>query len=353
MPFKLNRNINFGKLSNDEKLMLKNRLTHSMQSHLNRKRKIKYSLGLTAASVALIFGVFLHAYLNNSYSAIEEFAETIKIENANGSVKLILSGAQNIEISEKDSVIMYSNLGKTVAIGASKNIQQKTVSKDSVVFNTLLVPYGKRKEIILSDGSKVWLNSGSKLVFPAYFSKNRREVYLEGEAIFEVAHNKNKPFFVQVTNYNVQVLGTVFNISSYKDDEAVRTVLKSGSVQIEYKKNDLFGTTNSVKIVPNTLAVYNKKEKEIFVKNVDVEEYFSWREGVFIFKNDSLASIMKKLSRYYDLEIIIKDPVLAKQTFSGYLDVKEEIGDVMRTIKAAEPAQFNYKITTDKQLIIN
>lgn len=353
MPHKLNTNINFEKLSDHEKFILKNKLSHSIQVYINKKRKIKYTMGLAAASVAILFSVFMHTYLNKDDSSIEKFAKTIENEKADGAVKLILNGAKNIEISEKDTIISYSNLGKNIAIGVSKKIQQKTSIKDKIIFNTLLVPYGKRKEIILSDGTKVWLNSGSKLVFPAYFSKNKREVYLEGEAIFEVSHNKMKPFFVKATNYNVQVLGTVFNISNYKEDEVIQTVLKSGSIQINYKNNHLFSATSTMKITPNTLAIYNKNDKKVNVENVNTEKYFSWREGVFIFKNDSLAVIMKKLSRYYDLDIIINDKVLAKQTFSGYLDVKEDIRAVMQTIKAAETSKFNYKITTDKQLIIN
>jgi hypothetical protein len=350
---KSNKKINFENISEDEKSILGNRIKHSIQSYKSRKQKYTYYLLFAAASVVLIFSVVTYSSLNENHATIEKFAESVKNQKNKDEVELILNGDKNIKVKESDSIISYSNLGKKVSIGASETIEQEITNKNEITFNTLLVPYGKRKEIILSDGTKVWLNSGSKLIFPAYFSENKREVYLEGEAIFEVAHNAEKPFFVKTSQYNVEVLGTVFNISNYKDDDAIRTVLKSGSVKINYENSSLFRRTENMKIAPGTLAVYHKKDKEITTEEVHVDKYFSWREGVFIFKNDSLATIMKKLSRYYDLEIIINDKNLAKHTFSGYLDVKENINHIMTTIITAENSSFTYEITTDRKLIIN
>jgi len=345
--------INFEIISEDEKSFLKNRITSSIKSHKIRERKVAFSFAFVAASIVLLFSVFIYSSSTTAISPLEKFAKSTENQFKNNEVELILNGDKNITIQESDSVISYSNAGKNVAIGTSKKIAQKTTNKNEIAFNTLLVPYGKRKEIILNDGTKVWLNSGSKLIFPAYFSDDKREVYLEGEAIFEVAHNPKKPFFVKANAYNVQVLGTVFNISNYKDDDAIKTVLKSGSVQINYENNRLLSTTESIKITPNTLAVYHKNHKKVNTQQVKVDTYFSWRDGVFIFKNDSMASIMKKLSRYYDLEIIINNKNIATHTFSGHLDVKEDINLVMKTIITAENSAFNYTITEDKKLIIN
>ena len=349
----MNKKINFDQLSDHEKFMLKSKLKNSIQTYISKKRSNKYSWAVAAASVVLLISVALYSYFDKAYSPIEKFAKNVETKKANSEVALIINGAKSIEVKESDSVISYSNLGKKITIGNTKTIEQKVEDKQNIAFNTLLVPYGKRKEIVLSDGTKVWLNSGSKLIFPAYFNSKEREVYLEGEAIFEVAHNANKPFFVKSNNHTIQVLGTVFNVSNYTDDEAIKTVLKSGSIEINYKNSSFFNASKSVKISPNTLATYHKNDKNIKMENVDTEKYFSWREGIFIFKNDSMASIMKSLSRYYDLEIIINNENLSEHTFSGYLDVNEDINHVMKTIIAAENSSFTYKITTDKQLIIN
>jgi hypothetical protein len=346
-------NINFNTITENEKFVLKNKLTHSIHAYIHQKKRYRYSFIAAAASVAILFSVVLYNQNNTVYSPIEKFAKTIQNVKPTNEVALILSDQKNVEITVADSTIVYSNSGTNIAIGASKTIKQETILEEEIAFNTLLVPYGKRKKIVLSDGTKVWLNSGSKLVFPVSFKGDKREVFLEGEAIFEVAHNSEKPFFVKATNYNIKVLGTVFSVSNYTEDKDIETVLESGSVQINYKNNDLFSATNSLEIVPGNLATYSKENKSLKVKTVDTEKYFAWRDGIFIFRNDSLASIMKKLSRYYDYRIIIKDKKLAEHTFSGYLDVNEDINHVMKTIMAAENYLFDYKITTDKKIIIN
>jgi hypothetical protein len=349
---KLKRNISFEKLSKDKKLLLKNRLLFSIESYRSKKRKMKYVMSLVAAAVIILSSVLVYPSLQKDFLSIEKYVELSKTKKAVNCVKLFLNADESIEILENDSIISYSNYGKNVAIGTSKNIQQKINSDDEIIYNTLMVPFGKRKNIILSDGTKVCLNSGSKLVFPAYFSEYKREVYLEGEAIFEVTHNKSKPFFVKASNYNIEVLGTVFNISNYSDDETIKTVLKSGKIKINYKNNNLFSAVSSLTITPNTLAIYNKGNKGITTRSIQTDQFFSWRDGIFIFKNDSLAFIMKKLSRYYNLDIIIANATLSQATFSGYLDVKEDINLVMKTIMTAGNSAFNYKITTDRKLII-
>lgn len=240
-----------------------------------------------------------------------------------------------------------------MSIGNLKSISQELSKQKKAVYNTLIVPYGKRSEVVLSDGSKVWLNSGSKLIFPAIFSNDKREVYLEGEAIFEVTHNEKKSFIVKSKNQDIEVLGTIFNVSNYSDDDSIFTVLKSGSVQIHYKNDNLISSKKHLKIAPNTLATYNKKAKRIDTSTVNVETYFSWRDGVFVFKNDALKTIMKKLSRYYNVDIIINDENLSNQMFSGYLDVNEDLDHVLKIINQAETSPFTYKMIDNNQLIIN
>jgi transmembrane sensor len=347
------QNMNFSPLSNDEKSYLKHKITSSVYNYIQRKRSRKLVLGLAAASVAVIFSIGIFNSTITDSSPIEKFAKTQKDQSSNNHVKLILSDSKNIEIAEENSTIAYSNAGQNVTIGSSKPIRQETLKQNEIVFNTLIVPYGKHSEIVLADGSKVWLNSGSKLIFPSNFIGDKRKVYLEGEAIFEVTHNKKRPFVVKSDKQNIEVLGTVFNVSNYKDDDNIYTVLKSGSIQLSYKNNSFLGTTEHVKITPNTLATYNKNDKAIQTNTVSVEKYFSWRDGIFVFKNDSLKYIMKKIARYYNVEIVINDQNLANQTFSGYLDVNENIENVIKTIKETETSQFEYHITENNKLIIN
>lgn len=347
------KNINFQPLSKKERAALKRRITGSVYSYIRRRRLLKYGTGVSAILLLIFISIGFFSTPTPQPSSIESFAKTVNALEPSNKVQLVLSDAHNIEISEDNSAISYSSTGEQVQIGKEHSISQKTTYQERTVFNTLIVPFGKRSEIVLSDGSKVWLNSGSKLIFPAQFEADIREVYLEGEAVFEVAHRQKQPFIVKSEHQEIEVLGTVFNVSNYKDDHAIYTVLQSGSVEIHLTDDKLFGTQKSIKIVPGTLAAFDKDEKTIKTQTVVTEPYFSWRDGIFIFKNDSLKSIMKKISRYYNVEVKINDKNLANETFSGYLDVKEDIEHVMQTIKATQSSEFNYELTQDNKLIIN
>jgi len=347
------KNMNFSQLSKDEKSYLKQKIQGSVYRYILRKRSLKFVSGAAAAAVVIFFSVSIFNRVMPNSSDLENFAKAQKDQSSNGHVNLILSDKKNIEIAEDNSTIAYSNSGQNVKIGTSKLVSQETLEQKDIVYNTLIVPYGKRSEIVLADGSKVWLNSGSKLIFPAVFLGEKREVYLEGEAIFEVTHNKEQAFVVKTDKQDIEVLGTIFNVSNYPEDNNIYTVLKSGSIQLSYKNNSILHTTEHIQISPNTLVTYNKKDQAIATDTVVVDKYFSWRDGIFIFKNDSLKSIMKKIARYYNVEIVINDQNLANQTFSGYLDVKESIENVMETIKETETSRFEYHLSKNNQLIIN
>ena len=337
-------------ITDKEKSQLRKKITVSVSQSIRRKRYKKYGLGLAAASLVVFFSINIFINKTEERSPIDSYVKTSHSGRIPEQVRLILSDNQNVEITNSDSNISYSNTGEQVTIGSTKSVNQKTLKDQKVVFNTLIVPYGKRSSIELADGSKVWLNSGSKLVFPAAFTQEQREVYLEGEGIFEVAHDNKHPFIVKSGGQNIEVLGTVFNVRNYHDDAAISTVLKSGSIKISYHNNISENSFESITIVPNTLAVYDRYDKQIKTQKVEVEKYFSWRDGIFIFKNDSMQSIMKKISRYYNIQIVINNKDLENTTFSGYLDVKDRVDKVIKTIQ--ETTTFNYTII-DNKIIIN
>ncbi len=333
-----------------EKIVLKNKILKSVDNISKRKKRFKIYLGTAACTTLLIAISF--SFLRTPTNSIADFIDSAKNIDINKSdnVVLILGEGENLDINEDASTINYSNSGQKVTIGKNKEVNQKTSKNNKTVFNTLLVPYGKRSNIQLSDGTIVWLNSGSKLVYPAVFNGNKRELYMEGEAIFDVAHNKDKPFIVISDNQEVEVLGTIFGITNYNDENAINTVLKSGSVQISYNKNASNLHTDKMKISPGTQARYNKKTMSIISEKIDVNQYFSWKDGFLIFKNDDLKYITKRISRYYNVEIEITDQNLAKETFSGYLDLNENINKVIENIKASTNMNYTY---TDSKITIN
>ncbi len=346
--------MNFTPIGAEDKEQLRNKILANTYSYKRRKQRIKYSVG---AFSMILFVISLSMYhYKSAPSSIDQFVNAAnKIDNEGiDEVELILSNSKDSYIIENDATITYSGTGEKVTIGASKAIQQSAVkNNDRVVYNTLVVPFGKRSKIELSDGSKIWLNSGSKLVYPISFNGEKREVYLEGEAIFEVTHDKNHPFIVMAENHEIEVLGTVFNVSNYSDEDSIRTTLKSGSVQINYKgkESSFFKSGETMRILPGISATYNKHSQQISSKKVAIENYFSWREGVFIFESNDLRFIMKKLSRYYNVPIVITNNDLANQTFTGYLDLKESVENVIQLI--GETTDFEYNRKNSNEIIIN
>ncbi len=342
---------NFISATDYEKELLKNKITASIYLYRRRKKQLQYGVGL-AASIAIVVCIGFYRY--DGTSSINNYVKAANNVSNEGheNVKLILNDQKSIDILEDNSTITYSSTGQQIKIGTTKDVSQLANSNDKIAYNTIVVPYGKRSKLELSDGSMVWLNSGSKLVYPVIFDGKKREVYLEGEGIFEVTHNKEHPFIVMAENHEIEVLGTVFNVSNYADENLIRTTLKSGSVQINYKGDSFLKLNESVRIKPGTMVSYDKDKNQIRTKKVNVDNYFSWREGIFIFKSDNLKYIMKRLSRYYNIDIVIKNEELANQAFSGYLDLKENVEDVVKTIKETSDFEFSNNIN-DNKIIIN
>ncbi len=309
-----------------QKKQLGDKIQQSIQSY---RRKIFLRRFSVAASFLLFSGIS-YIYLSTRESAIQKFADNAIELPTDGTTQLYLAGEKSIAINSEDSEIDYSESGNVIEIDASKQIQQEVDSKE-LVLNTVVVPYGKRSKVKLSDNTSVWLNSGSKLIFPAKFEKSKREVYLQGEAIFDVTHDAKHPFHVHTDNLEVQVLGTLFNLSAYNDDVETSTVLVEGSVELSYQGTSLLGKTKST-IVPGTLASYSAQGSSLKQENVDTHIYTSWREGYLIFRQQPLPDILKKVSRYYNVKIKMEDPVLAMETFSGNLDLKNSAVDLLEIV---------------------
>jgi len=335
-------------LTEKEKEDLKSRINHSIQDYKKKRKKkrLAYFLSMVAA---VVFVVLLSVcFINDFYdtTAIEKYVDnTTSIDlSKEKDVKLILNDNEEIKITEVESSIEYSTSGKQIQINDIKKVNQSEEN-----YNTIIVPYGKQTKITLSDGTKVWLNAGSKLFYPSVFREDKREVYLTGEAIFDVSHNKEHPFYVRTKDYDIKVLGTVFNVSSYRDDAYTSTALQAGSVEIKYDSNSILGKSKT-RITPGTLAQYNHASKKMITSVVDIKKYMVWRDGVFIFKNDRLDDITKKLSRYYKINVEVNNERLKNETFSGYLDLKDSIENVIEVIK--ETSDISYEKHRNK-IIIN
>lgn len=311
-------------LGGAQKELLENRIARSINQAKRNQRLVW--IGSAAAILAMIGLTVVFQLV--SESGIRDYALGISLNSESVYTRLILSGEEEILINTQESKINYSPNGNQVSIDAEREINQPV---DGVAYNTVIVPYGKRSQITLPDSSTIWLNSGSKLVYPVQFDKEKREVYLDGEAMFDVAPDKSHPFHVLTPQLEVKVLGTVFNLCAYSDDHTSSTVLESGSVELSYKGRSFLGQSKEM-MVPGMLAVYDPSTKTVAQTKVNTKHYTSWVDGYLVLEKNSLGSIVKKLSRYYNVSIELDNPQLAGKTFSGDLDLRNSASQVLELI---------------------
>lgn len=193
--------------------------------------------------------------------------------------------------------------------------------------NTLYTPAGQRARLVLQDGTEVWLNAKSKLVYPAHFAGKERRVRVEGEAFFNVAKDSVKPFIVSAENVDMKVLGTQFNVYCYQDAEYIKTSLLEGCVHVFFQDRENEG----VLLKPNQQVTVSEGKME--VRPIELEEYFLWRNGVYAFKNEPLIDILKKLELYYDVKIVVEDPSMFRETYTGKFRQRDSLDDVFRVLQ--------------------
>ena len=193
----------------------------------------------------------------------------------------------------------------------------------------------------LSDGSKVWLNSGSSLRYPVSFRDSVRQVILDGEAYFEVSHNET-PFIVSTGSMNTRVLGTSFNVEAFSDDPAFKTTLVEGRVLVELL-NEASSISESTLLEPDEQATFSRASGEISKEVVDASGYTSWIRGKLEFHNESLETVMKRLARWYDFEYSFENTAAMGFHFSARLDKEEGISSILKMLEMTTDVKFEFR----------
>ena len=314
------------RLTEGEKNEMRAKIETSISS-FRRKRMI--GIGSAIAAV-VILGLIISALVRyqSDLSELKRYAAETNFSNTMESTKLIL-GDKEVYITETNATIQYK--GGNVVVNSTVNYRQKISSKNSS-FNSLIVPYSKRTKLTLADGTQVWLNSGSRLIFPSVFNENQRDVYLEGEALFDVTHDEKCPFNVITKDIDVKVLGTKFGMSVYDDDEFASAVLVEGSIEMRYDKHKLLSSSKT-KITPGIRATYDVGKNKFTQSHVSTDNYIGWANGFMVFKQTELKYILKKLSRHYNIEVEMQDRRIENETFSGKLDLSNTADQAFETIK--------------------
>lgn len=220
-----------------------------------------------------------------------------------------------------------------IAFISSYTFLNTKYSAFSKATNTITVPLGQYVNLCLSDGTKVWLNAGSTFTYPSFFAGNLRKVRLNGEAFFEVAHNKAKPFIVHTHACDVEVLGTKFNIDAYDKDNTFSAALIEGKVKV---KNNIH-PENIVYLSPDHKAVLCNEK--LSVKNISDYNVYRWKEGLLCFEDLSFVDLVKRLEKCYGIKFIIKNPSLSKHFFSGKFRISDGVESLLRLLQQ----DFNYQ----------
>lgn len=273
-----------------------------------------------------------------------EVAVVIPQEIKPGSAQalLILSDGTQVDLTDQSSTRLADQDGTTIENGNSHLSYEKgetSVNKvDKLIFNELHIPKGGEYRLVLADGTKIWLNSATTLKYPTRFANGKREVFLDGEAFFEVASNPKSPFEVHTANMTTRAIGTAFNVMAYGDEKQIVTTLVEGTV--------LFSETGAkapLALEPGMQAVYSKGNESVVVGKVDVRAYTAWKDGEFVFHNMPLHQIMTILSRWYSFEVFYQNPGVAHLHFTGDLKRYSDVNTLLDMISLTTRVTFEVK----------
>ena len=300
------------------------------------RRLIKLKRWSVAAGFLLIIGISGWLMTQRSHQIAnsinyQSIAKNVKQDN---DIKLILANNTQKTFTSKEVDLKYDQDGKLVT-KTGKQVETEELDKSAEILqmNQLVVPRGKRSNIELADGTKLWLNSGSRAIYPVAFTGKTREIYIEGEGYLEVTHDVLKPFYVVTDQIKVKVLGTKFDISAYKEDDHVSVVLVEGSVQA-------LTSSESRILKPNQILNYKKLSQKSTIERINVMESISWKDGWLLCNKESIKSIITKLSRYYNIKINFNDQSLGNITLTGKLDLKSNYEDIFKVICTTAPLKY-------------
>ncbi len=257
-----------------------------------------------------------------SYDSIRPGRQKAVLQLADGR-KIAL---QNEEMHLKTGVAAIRQSGNYLKYEADSSFADEKI-------NSLTVPQGGEFSVILSDGTKVWLNAQSRLEYPEVFTGDYRKVRLEGEAYFEVVKNKDKPFVVQLQEAEIRVLGTSFNIKAFSEEKRTVATLLEGSVEIS-------ASGRKMKMEPNQQVCYISGENRLKVTEVDAMDFVAWKEGKFVFRNEPLEYMMEAIARWYNIRVFYQNPEVKAIPFSGKMDRYGSVEEILKMIEQTGKVEF-------------
>ena len=319
------------------------RIEKRLLEDISRKKIVKLRYWRQAAAAAIVL-LLAGTYFIKIAPTTRPIAATPSIKAADvapGTNKAILTLANGDTVTLDNAGNQVIKQGKTLVHQQNGQLQYAADGGgDAVVYNTLTVPRGGQFNIVLPDGSHVWLNAASSLKYPTAFNGANRTVEIQGEGYFEVAKNSKQPFFVKVNNMEVQVLGTSFDVMAYADEKSVNTTLAEGAVNVQQ------GSVQQ-RLKPGQQAVLDPSTGSITVRPADVNQVIAWKTGFFEFDNAPLTDIMRQLSRWYDIDVSYNQAVDGR-LFGGRISRSLPLSDILHMLEANGPTF----LLTGRKLIV-
>lgn len=273
-----------------------------------------------AAAILIGVGIWYSPKEETSLPLVQNRTEQTHIIPGKYKAILITENNESINLGSSPSRLDYQN-------------EQVNIQEEITPLHRLLVPTGGEYQLILADGTKVWVNAGSELSYPIAFTGDKREVSLKGEAYFEVAHDKQKPFYVHTHNLNVKVTGTSFNVAAYPEETENSITLLEGSVSV-LKEEQIIASLS-----PGKQLLYDSESENFRIEDADIESTIAWKNGFFLFREEPLSSIVGKLGRWYDVSFSFSTPAEDKK-YSGYIRRDTPIDSILSILRLTNEIDF-------------
>jgi ferric-dicitrate binding protein FerR (iron transport regulator) len=277
------------------------------------RRRAARRLTCRAAAVLLLAGILFAV----SRDPAPPSPTPLYISRGDTRATLLLDDHRGIPLRQESAGIPLAGTPARVSSDGNRIVYERETGRRQARNNTLIVPVGGEYEVVLPDGTVVFLNSGTELRYPDLFTGDRREVHLKGEAWFEVTPDTSRPFIVHAGGIDIRVLGTAFNVSAYEQTATLLTTLLAGSLEVTAGRQQLL-------VAPGQQALYDKRERQLRVRAVETELYTSWKDGYYTFDQAPLEEIMTTLSLWYGIDVHYRDERLKRIEFTGRLKRYEE-----------------------------
>lgn len=298
-------------------------------------KRRRFWLQAISTAAILICCVGLFFYLKKDTNTKVIYAQKQEIVSGGNKATLTLSNGKKISLTDAPSGELVRETGISITKTASGQVVYEMTGAPTAAtsdYNVIETPPGGQFKINLPDGTEIWLNAASKLRFPAVFKGRERRVQLTGEAYFQVAKNKAMPFKVETKNNTIEVLGTHFNVNAYENERFMETTLLEGSVSVSSQ-------SGLVKIKPDQQAQFDKNNSKMNVIPVDANDVIAWKNGYFLFEDESIERIMRKLARWYDIDVVYKGD-FSKISLWGNISRYKHISEVLQQLELTHTVHF-------------